>query len=146
MTTKTKPRRTLKVQQLADSLPFVKVSVAALGLRKGDFVEVSHDRSTLRLKKTAKPKKNKAKRKTTQSQRTLKEQNVSYETVSLRSAGRVTAQLVAFLALTEGVAAITRLHQTGGFTAKTFDKACDLLASQPETQSALVALRARLFG
>jgi hypothetical protein len=27
-----------------------------------------------------------------------------------------------------------------------FDSACDLLASQPETQSALVALRADLFG
>ena len=61
---------------------------------------------------------------------------------------RVTAQSVAFLALTEGVAAVTRLHNSPGseIAAATFDSACDLLASQPETQSALVALRSDLFG
>jgi hypothetical protein len=61
---------------------------------------------------------------------------------------RVTAQTVAFLALTEGVQAVTRLHNAPGseIAAATFDSACDLLASQPETQSALVALRADLFG
>jgi len=61
---------------------------------------------------------------------------------------RVTAQSVAFLALTEGVAAVTRLHNTAGseIAAATFDSACDLLASQPETQSALVTLRSDLFG
>lgn len=61
---------------------------------------------------------------------------------------RVTAQSVAFLALTEGVAAVTRLHNTAGseIAPATFDSACDLLASQPETQSALVALRSDLFG
>jgi hypothetical protein len=61
---------------------------------------------------------------------------------------RVTAQSVAFLALTEGVSAVTRLHNSPGseIAAATFDSACDLLASQPETQSALVALRSDLFG
>jgi hypothetical protein len=61
---------------------------------------------------------------------------------------RVTAQSVAFLALTEGVAAVARLHNSPGseIAAATFDSACDLLASQPETQSALVALRSDLFG
>jgi hypothetical protein len=61
---------------------------------------------------------------------------------------RITSQQVAFLALTEGVAAVTALHAKPGheIAAATFDGACDLLASQPETQSALVALRADLFG
>ena len=61
---------------------------------------------------------------------------------------RVTAQSVAFLALTEGVAAVTRLHNTPGseIAAATFDSAVDLLASQPEVAASLVALRSDLFG
>ena len=61
---------------------------------------------------------------------------------------RITSQQVAFLALTEGVAAVTALHAKPGceIAPATFDGACDLLASQPETQAALVALRADLFG
>lgn len=61
---------------------------------------------------------------------------------------RVTAQSVAFLALTEGVAAVTRLHNTPGseIAAATFDSACDLLASQPEVAASLAAIRSDLFG
>ena len=61
---------------------------------------------------------------------------------------RVTAQSVAFLALTEGVAAVTRLHNTPGseIAAATFDSAVDLLASQPEVAASLAAIRSDLFG
>jgi hypothetical protein len=61
---------------------------------------------------------------------------------------RVTAQQVAFLALTEGVTAVTRLHNAPGsqIASATFDSACDLLASQPEAQSALIGIRSDLFG
>lgn len=60
MTSKTKPR-TLKVQQAAAGSPFVKVSVQDLGLRKGDYVQVSVSRlvaegAVLRMRKTKKPK------------------------------------------------------------------------------------------
>ena len=61
---------------------------------------------------------------------------------------RVTAQSVAFLALTEGVAAVTRLHNTPGseIAAATFDSAVDLLASQPEVAASLAAIRSDLLG
>lgn len=61
---------------------------------------------------------------------------------------RVTAQSVAFLALTEGVAAVTRLHNSPGseIAAATFDSAVDLLASQPEVAASLAAIRSDLFG
>jgi hypothetical protein len=61
---------------------------------------------------------------------------------------RITSQQVAFLALTEGVGAVTALHNKPGheIAAATFDGAVDLLASQPETQSALAAIRADLLG
>jgi len=61
---------------------------------------------------------------------------------------RVTAQSVAFLALTEGVAAVTRLHNSPGseIAAATFDSAVDLLASQPEVAASLAAIRSDLLG
>ena len=61
---------------------------------------------------------------------------------------RVTAQSVAFLALTEGVAAVTRLHNSSGseIAAATFDSAVDLLASQPEVAASLAAIRSDLLG
>ena len=61
---------------------------------------------------------------------------------------RVTAQSVAFLALTEGVAAVTRLHNSPGseIATATFDSAVDLLASQPEVAASLAAIRSDLFG
>jgi hypothetical protein len=61
---------------------------------------------------------------------------------------RVTAQSVAFLALTEGVAAVTRLHNTPGseIAPATFDSAVDLLASQPEVAASLAAIRSELLG
>ena len=61
---------------------------------------------------------------------------------------RVTAQSVAFLALTEGVAAVTRLHNSPGseIAAAMFDSAVDLLASQPEVAASLAAIRSDLLG
>jgi hypothetical protein len=61
---------------------------------------------------------------------------------------RVTAQSVAFLALTEGVDAVTRLHNSPGseIAAATFDSAVDLLASQPEVAASLAAIRSDLLG
>ena len=61
---------------------------------------------------------------------------------------RVTAQSVAFLALSEGVAAVTRLHNSPGseIAAATFDSAVDLLASQPEVAASLAAIRSDLLG
>ena len=61
---------------------------------------------------------------------------------------RVTAQSVAFLALTEGVAAVTRLHNSPGseIAAATFDSAVDLLATQPEVAASLAAIRSDLLG
>lgn len=61
---------------------------------------------------------------------------------------RVTAQQVAFLALTEGVQAVVALHNRPGaeIAPATFEAAVELLASQPETASALVNARADLFG
>jgi len=61
---------------------------------------------------------------------------------------RVTAQTVAFLALTEGTDAVSRLHATPGseIAPATFDAAVELLASQPETAAALAGMRADLFG
>ena len=61
---------------------------------------------------------------------------------------RVTAQSVAFLALTEGVSAVTRLHNSPGseIAAATFDSAVDLLASQPEVAASLAAIRSDLLG
>jgi hypothetical protein len=61
---------------------------------------------------------------------------------------RVTSQSVAFLALTEGVGAVIRLHNAPGseIAPATFDAACDLLAGQPEIHDALVDVRADLFG
>lgn len=57
----TRKTRTLKVQQVGEVLPFVKLSVAELGLRRGDFVEVSLVRGALQVKKTRAPKKPKPK-------------------------------------------------------------------------------------
>lgn len=61
---------------------------------------------------------------------------------------RITSQQVAFLMLTEGAKAVSALHAKPGheIAAATFDGAVDLLASQPETQSALEALRSELLG
>lgn len=61
---------------------------------------------------------------------------------------RVTAQSVAFLMLTEGVHAVTRLHNTLGseIAPATFDAAVDLLAAQPETAGELAGIRSDLFG
>ena len=61
---------------------------------------------------------------------------------------RVTAQNVAFLALTEGTDAVSALHAKPGceIAPATFDAAVNLLASQPETAAALSAMRADLFG
>lgn len=61
---------------------------------------------------------------------------------------RVTAQQVAFLALTEGVSAVQALHAKPGceIAPATFDAAVDLLASQPETAAALAGMRGDLFG
>ena len=61
---------------------------------------------------------------------------------------RVTAQQVAFLALTEGVQAVVALHNRPGaeIAPATFEAAVELLASQPEAASALVNARADLFG
>jgi hypothetical protein len=61
---------------------------------------------------------------------------------------RVTAQSVAFMALTEGTDAVAALHAKPGceIAPATFDAAVDLLASQPETAAALSAMRADLFG
>jgi hypothetical protein len=61
---------------------------------------------------------------------------------------RVTAQSVAFLALTEGTDAVAALHAKPGceIAPATFDAAVDLLASQPETAAALSAMRSDLFG
>jgi hypothetical protein len=61
---------------------------------------------------------------------------------------RVTAQTVAFLALTEGTDAVSRLHNTPGseIAPATFDAAVELLASQPETAAALSGMRSDLFG
>lgn len=53
--------RTLRVQQLAVGLPFVKLSLAELGLRRGDHVEISVVRGALHVKKTKAPKKPKPK-------------------------------------------------------------------------------------
>lgn len=61
---------------------------------------------------------------------------------------RVTAQQVAFLALTEGTDAVSALHSKPGceIAPATFDAAVNLLASQPETAAALAGMRADLFG
>jgi hypothetical protein len=61
---------------------------------------------------------------------------------------RVTAQSVAFLALTEGVDAVTAMHNRPGceIAPATFDAAVDLLAGQPQVREALEALRSDLFG
>lgn len=61
---------------------------------------------------------------------------------------RVTAQTVAFLALTEGTDAVAALHAKPGseIATATFDAAVELLASQPETAAALAGMRADLFG
>jgi len=61
---------------------------------------------------------------------------------------RVTAQSVAFLALTEGMAGVTRLHNAPGseIASATFDSAIDLLASQPEVAASLAAIRSELYG
>ena len=61
---------------------------------------------------------------------------------------RVTAQNVAFLALTEGVQSVAALHAKPGceIAPATFDAAVDLLASQPETAAALSAMRGELLG
>ena len=61
---------------------------------------------------------------------------------------RVTAQSVAFVALTEGVDAVLAMHAKPGheIAPATFQGALDLLAGQPETASALEALRSELFG
>jgi len=61
---------------------------------------------------------------------------------------RVTSQSVAFLMLTEGAAAVTRLHNAPGseIAPATFDAACDLLAAQPDMQEGLAALRTDLYG
>jgi len=55
---------------------------------------------------------------------------------------RITSQQVAFLALTEGVAAVTALHAKPGceIAPATFAAAVELLATQPETAAALTAL------
>lgn len=140
MTAKTK--RVLKVQVVGDGLPFVKVSVADLRLWKGDFVEVSHERGTLRLKKTKPPKpKAKSERSATRT-RTPKPLAPSRPT----RPGRPTSHRIAHLALTQGMAAVTELHQTEGFAAKTFDSAIDLVSFHPEVAANLAALRANLFG
>ena len=72
---------------------------------------------------------------------------MSQNTVPARKV-RVTAQTVAFLALTEGADAVAALHAKPGceIAPATFDAAVDLLASQPETAAALVGMRADLFG
>lgn len=61
---------------------------------------------------------------------------------------RVTSQQVAFLMLTEGVKAVSALHAKPGheIAAATFDGAVDLLSSQTEAQSQLLALREELIG
>jgi len=61
---------------------------------------------------------------------------------------RVTAQHVAFLALTEGVTAVTALHNTPGseIAPNTFDAACELLAGRADVREALEGLRSDLFG
>jgi len=61
---------------------------------------------------------------------------------------RVTSQQVAFLMLTEGTAAVQKLHNTPGheIAAATFDGAVDLLSSQTEARNALEALRPELLG
>jgi hypothetical protein len=61
---------------------------------------------------------------------------------------RVTAQHVAFLALTEGTDAVSALHAKPGceIAPATFDAAVGLLAAQPETAAALSGMRADLFG
>jgi hypothetical protein len=61
---------------------------------------------------------------------------------------RVTAQQVAFLALTEGADAVSSLHNKPGceIAPATFDAACDLLAGQPAVREALEGLRSDLFG
>jgi hypothetical protein len=55
---------------------------------------------------------------------------------------RITSQQVAFLALTEGVGAVETLHGKPGceIAPATFAAAVELLATQPETASALAAL------
>jgi hypothetical protein len=59
---------------------------------------------------------------------------------------RVTAQDVAMLMLVGGgVEAVTRLHETAGIVAGTFDKAVELLAASPENADALADLRDSLF-
>lgn len=59
--TTTRKTRTLKVQQVGMGLPYVHLSVAELGLWKGDFVAVSVVRGALQVKKTRAPKKPKPK-------------------------------------------------------------------------------------
>lgn len=54
--TTTRKTRTLKVQLVGMGLPYVHLSVAELGLWKGDFVEVSVVRDALQVKKTRAPK------------------------------------------------------------------------------------------
>jgi hypothetical protein len=59
---------------------------------------------------------------------------------------RVTAQDVAMLMLVGGgVEAVTRLHESAGIVAGTFDKAVELLAASPENADALADLRDSLF-
>ena len=55
---------------------------------------------------------------------------------------RITSQQVAFLALTEGVSAVSALHAKPGceIAPATFAAAVELLATQPETAAALSAL------
>jgi hypothetical protein len=61
---------------------------------------------------------------------------------------RVTAQSVAFLALTEGADAVASLHAKPGceIAPATFDAALELLAGRPEAREALEGLRSDLFG
>jgi hypothetical protein len=61
---------------------------------------------------------------------------------------RVTSQQVAFLMLTEGADAVTRLHNTPGseIAPATFDAAVGLLSSQPQHREALESLRSELLG
>lgn len=143
MATKAKTR-ILKVQLVGGGLPFVKVSVADIGLRRGDFVEVARERGTLRLKKT-KPPAPKPKGLKPKAKPKAKAETPALKPPKPPKNAKANAQRVAFLALTEGVAAVARLSQDQGFTAKTFDSAVALLANYPEVAKNLTGLRADFF-
>lgn len=72
-----------------------------------------------------------------------KVEHMSNATVTPARKSRVTGQLVAFMMLTDGLSAVSKLHAVSGIAKATFDNAVELLGAREEA-SKLADLRDQL--